>query len=527
MKQRLGHRRDAAQEPAAAHPRRADERPRPGRHPRDPRHDPQPGRAAASPCISSSHILAEVQQVCDHVSIIGRGRLLASGSVDEVVGDSVPRRAGRAWPTSTPALPCSRRAGFTRPPRRRRTCSSRAPPTRPRITQTARRGRATTSTELTPVRADLETVFLELTGRASSAHGAPRGVTMRLLRRRADAASSAARAIVAAGARRARRRRRSPSSLLVNHAAAVEPPTARAPSSRRDEPSDNGRPVHRSAAASAASSDPATSAAASATDSCIKPTTCSTEPSSTSCEHKRLDRCSMAGLLRRRSPSSSAPPSSAPTIASGSVGTQLLFQPRRWQGLGRPRPERSPSARRGRSRRPDRRATASSGGFAACLGPACGTPRRSRDDRAGGRAQRVPASRHARRVVGFALALIARHTGRCARPCSPSTASPARRVAPAGAGPGSERWLLSNHLVAFIARRLFSRQIYEPLRRDADFMRRCASSRRCTVHRASYAAALPRHRPARAVGVIALCFPASRRLRAGLRTSSLTGVSHA
>ena len=38
--------------------------------------------------ILSSHILAEVQQVCDHVSIIGRGRLLASGSVDEVIGES-------------------------------------------------------------------------------------------------------------------------------------------------------------------------------------------------------------------------------------------------------------------------------------------------------------------------------------------------------------------------------------------------------------------------------------------------------
>ncbi|MGI8887702.1 MAG: ABC transporter ATP-binding protein, partial [Nocardioidaceae bacterium] len=38
--------------------------------------------------ILSSHILAEVQQVCDHVSIIGRGRLLASGSVRDVIGES-------------------------------------------------------------------------------------------------------------------------------------------------------------------------------------------------------------------------------------------------------------------------------------------------------------------------------------------------------------------------------------------------------------------------------------------------------
>ncbi|CAA9369629.1 MAG: Efflux ABC transporter, ATP-binding protein [uncultured Nocardioidaceae bacterium] len=36
--------------------------------------------------LLSSHILAEVQQVCDGVSIIGHGTLLASGSVADVVG---------------------------------------------------------------------------------------------------------------------------------------------------------------------------------------------------------------------------------------------------------------------------------------------------------------------------------------------------------------------------------------------------------------------------------------------------------
>jgi len=37
--------------------------------------------------LVSSHILAEVEQVADTVSIIGRGRLLASGTVAEVIGD--------------------------------------------------------------------------------------------------------------------------------------------------------------------------------------------------------------------------------------------------------------------------------------------------------------------------------------------------------------------------------------------------------------------------------------------------------
>ena len=39
--------------------------------------------------LVSSHILAEVEQVADTVSIIGRGRLLASGSVADVIGDRV------------------------------------------------------------------------------------------------------------------------------------------------------------------------------------------------------------------------------------------------------------------------------------------------------------------------------------------------------------------------------------------------------------------------------------------------------
>jgi ABC-2 type transport system ATP-binding protein len=41
--------------------------------------------AAGTTVLISSHILAEVQQVCDSVSIIGRGRLLASGTVADVL----------------------------------------------------------------------------------------------------------------------------------------------------------------------------------------------------------------------------------------------------------------------------------------------------------------------------------------------------------------------------------------------------------------------------------------------------------
>ena len=42
--------------------------------------------------LLSSHLLAEVQQVCDSVSIIGEGRLLSTGRVDDLVG----RESGQA-----------------------------------------------------------------------------------------------------------------------------------------------------------------------------------------------------------------------------------------------------------------------------------------------------------------------------------------------------------------------------------------------------------------------------------------------
>ncbi len=41
--------------------------------------------------LLSSHILAEVQQVCHSVSIVGDGRLLASGKVEELIGEKVSR----------------------------------------------------------------------------------------------------------------------------------------------------------------------------------------------------------------------------------------------------------------------------------------------------------------------------------------------------------------------------------------------------------------------------------------------------
>ena len=59
--------------------------------------------------LLSSHILAEVQQVCTSATIIGNGRLLASGRVDDLLGAEygVPRRGARP----AAARACSRRPG--------------------------------------------------------------------------------------------------------------------------------------------------------------------------------------------------------------------------------------------------------------------------------------------------------------------------------------------------------------------------------------------------------------------------------
>jgi ABC-type multidrug transport system ATPase subunit len=116
--------------------------------------------------LVSSHILSEVQQVADTVSIIGRGQLLASGHVDEILAaaDSQTVRVGVANPEKARAV--LEAAGFV------------VVPSGPLLTvgihdkqQRFEPSRVTRVLaqqdlfvhELTPVRADLESVFLELT----------------------------------------------------------------------------------------------------------------------------------------------------------------------------------------------------------------------------------------------------------------------------------------------------------------------------------------------------------------------------
>jgi len=107
--------------------------------------------------LLSSHILAEVQQVCTSATIIGRGRMLASGPVADLVGASTAYRVGVA------DVEAARRvldaAGLACAPGDDLLVETDDPA---RITRVLGESGVWLS-ELTPVRRDLESVFLELT----------------------------------------------------------------------------------------------------------------------------------------------------------------------------------------------------------------------------------------------------------------------------------------------------------------------------------------------------------------------------
>jgi ABC-2 type transport system ATP-binding protein len=112
--------------------------------------------------LLSSHILAEVQQVCDSVSIIGQGRLLASGSVSDLVGRA---RSGGVWvgvadPARAASLLGGAGMGVTRDRHHLYVEGVQDPAAITRVLAEA----GLYVRELVPDRPDLEQVFLELTG---------------------------------------------------------------------------------------------------------------------------------------------------------------------------------------------------------------------------------------------------------------------------------------------------------------------------------------------------------------------------
>ena len=107
--------------------------------------------------LLSSHILAEVQQVCTSATIIGQGRLLASGKVEDLVGASTAYRVGVPDPEAATRVLTA--AGFTV----RDGDGLVVDTDRPAAVTEALGAAGIWLDELTPVRRDLEAAFLELT----------------------------------------------------------------------------------------------------------------------------------------------------------------------------------------------------------------------------------------------------------------------------------------------------------------------------------------------------------------------------
>jgi ABC-2 type transport system ATP-binding protein len=112
--------------------------------------------------LVSSHILAEVQHVCDAVSIVSRGRHIVTGAVSEVLAGAGPRevRVRVADPGTARAILAESGLAVRREADQLVVGGVADPAV---ITETlARRGLFVS--ELSPVAPDLESVFLDLTG---------------------------------------------------------------------------------------------------------------------------------------------------------------------------------------------------------------------------------------------------------------------------------------------------------------------------------------------------------------------------
>ncbi|HET9871659.1 MAG TPA: ATP-binding cassette domain-containing protein [Propionibacteriaceae bacterium] len=115
--------------------------------------------------LVSSHILPEVQQVADTVSIIGRGRLLAEGQVSDILAASSGNAVRVRVDESARAGAVLTEAGYrvTPLPDQLLQVSRTGSTFRPADLTRLLAGHQLFVDELTPLRANLESVFLELT----------------------------------------------------------------------------------------------------------------------------------------------------------------------------------------------------------------------------------------------------------------------------------------------------------------------------------------------------------------------------
>ena len=109
--------------------------------------------------LLSSHLLVEVQQVCSAATIVGNGRVLASGRVDDLLGTSSSYRVSADDPAAARAALVA--AGFDTTLDAAGTLL--VDSERPADITRALAGAGIWLSELSPVRPDLESFFLSLT----------------------------------------------------------------------------------------------------------------------------------------------------------------------------------------------------------------------------------------------------------------------------------------------------------------------------------------------------------------------------
>ena len=148
--------RSAAARAAAAGARRADQRPRPAGHPRDPRSCCSTSTAAGTTVFLSSHLLAEVEQMCTRVGVLDRGRLVLQDAARPTCSGPTGRTCVRT-PDVGAARGAARRPG--RASRRRPRCWSGSDD--PAALNARLVGGGVRVTELAPERRTLEESCLE------------------------------------------------------------------------------------------------------------------------------------------------------------------------------------------------------------------------------------------------------------------------------------------------------------------------------------------------------------------------------
>ncbi|MCZ2824149.1 MULTISPECIES: ABC transporter ATP-binding protein [unclassified Modestobacter] len=119
------------------------------------------GNDGSTTVLLSSHLLAEIEQVADQVSIMARGRCIASGPVHEVLSGRSSGDVRVRVPDQTAAAAVLTAAGFTVTPTADVLVVSGVPAPGEITRVLAQHGHYLE--ELTPVAADLESAFLALT----------------------------------------------------------------------------------------------------------------------------------------------------------------------------------------------------------------------------------------------------------------------------------------------------------------------------------------------------------------------------